>query len=249
MPGIDEVGAVSGVPLGGSSVQRGVIRPGDPIPAPPDVRLTLFQVATPGYLVAIGARFLGGRDFTPADAEHAPPVAVVNQAMADALWPGADPIGREILIHTDETTPRMVVGVIGNIRQTRLDRAVLLQYFVPLRQSPRRTMSVVVRGRGPIEQAALGRVVASVDPTLPVYDLRTLDRLMSQSVSERRALALVVAGFGGVALLLAAIGLYGIVSTSVVERRREIGIRVALGASGRLAARAPRAADRSGGSD
>lgn len=233
LPQVAHAGAVSGLPLAGNSIVRGVIRPDEPIPALDAVRLTLHQAATPGYVSAVGIRLRAGRDFTSADSTTAAPVAIVNRSLADALWPAADPIGREILVHTDEQTPRRVVGVTDDVRHVGLDAPVYPQYFVPFAQSPARSMSVTVRSTAPVPAGDLRRVVAGLDPSLPLYEMQTLDALLDDAIGTRRALTLGLTAFGLVALVLAVTGLAATVGTAVTERRREIGIRLALGATPR----------------
>jgi putative ABC transport system permease protein len=231
LPGVSAIGAVSGLPLAGNSTVRGVIRPGDPIPEPDKVRLALYQVSTPGYFTAIGMRLLRGRDFTNADTATSMPVAIINESMAAALWPGADALGREILVHTDEQLPRTVVGVFADVHHYGLDRRVDSHYFVPLTQAPSRTMSLALRLSQPVAPAELRRATSVVDPALPIYDVRTVDDILQRSVSGRKALAMTLTLFGALALVLASVGLYGTIAAGVAERRREIGIRLSLGAS------------------
>jgi predicted permease len=231
LPGLAGIGAVSGLPLAGNSTVRGVIRPGDPVPEPDKLRLALYQVATPGYVSAIGMNLLRGRDFTEADSSTSPPVAIINESMAQTLWGTTEVVGREILIHTDEKLPRTVVGVFADVHHYGLDARVDPHYFVPLRQAPVRTMSLALRLSRPIAPADLRRATASVDPALPIYEVRTVDEILQRSLSSRKALAVTLLLFGAVALTLAAVGLYGTVAAGVSERRREIGIRLSLGAT------------------
>ena len=196
LPGLAGIGAVSGLPLAGNSTVRGVIRPGDPVPEPNKLRLALYQVATPGYVSAIGMNLLRGRDFTDADSSTSPPVAIINESMAQTLWGTTEVVGREILIHTDEKLPRTVVGVFADVHHYGLDARVDPHYFVPLRQAPVRTMSLALRLSKPIAPADLRRATASVDPALPIYEVRTVDEILQRSLSSRKALAVTLTLFG-----------------------------------------------------
>ena len=230
LPQVSSVGATGGVPMAGSTTVRGAIRAGDPLPARGEEKLVTYQVSTPGYLETLGIR-VAGRDFTTADTATARPVAIVNESMARLLFPDGAALGREILIHTDETTPREIVGVIPDVRYRGLERPILPQYFVPFSQAPRRTMTVAMKATGPVGLADVRSIVQSIDPSLPVYDVRPLDRVVRGSIAGREAQTTILTLFGVVAVMLAAIGLHGIVATGVRERRREIGIRLAIGAS------------------
>jgi ABC-type lipoprotein release transport system permease subunit len=153
----------------------------------------------------------------------------VNESLARELWPGENPIGRDVILDPDK--PHRVVGLIADVRQFGLDQRLYPQYFVPFRQSPVRTLSVALRLRSPLSHDDLRATLATVDRTIPLYSLRTFESVTAASLSARRNLAGTVAFSGAAAVLLAAIGLYGIVSAGVRDRRREIGIRVALGAT------------------
>lgn len=229
IPGVEAAGAVSGIPLGSSNTVRGVIAAGTPKPETFDDHLALYQVATPGYLQALGAR-LRGREFAATDTATSEPVMVINQHLADRLFPGQDPVGRQAWVFTDEPMARRIVGVIATIRHMALDEDEYSQYFVPMTQSPQRAMSLVLRAPSGLDGARVREAARAVDPTLPLYEVRTLDQVLRQSLAERRALTTLVTAFGVVALLLSCLGVYGVVTHAAAERRLELVIRLALGA-------------------
>jgi predicted permease len=229
LPEVETAGAIDSLPMADNDTISSIRRPDEPVPARGEERWALRQVSTPGYFRASGTRLVAGRDFTEADAAGAEPVVVVNASLARELWPDANPIGRDLILEPE--TPHRVIGLIADVRHFGLDQQLYRQYFLPLRQAPARTLSIALRLRSPLAPGAVREVLASIDRSVPLYDMRTLDALTSGSLASRRSLAGTVAVCGGAAVLLATIGLYGIVATGVRDRRREIGIRLALGAS------------------
>jgi putative ABC transport system permease protein len=229
LPQVDAAGAVSSLPMADDDTISSVRRPDEPAPARGKERWALHQVSTPGYVRASGTRLLAGRDFTEADASGGERVTIVNESLARALWPDLNPIGLDVIL--EPNTPYRVVGLIADVRQFGLDRRLYPQYFVPFRQSPVRSLSVALRLRTPLSHDDLRGALAAVDRTVPLYSLRTFESITAGSLRGRRNLAGTVACCGAAAVLLASIGLSGIVATGVRDRRREIGIRVALGAT------------------
>lgn len=170
-----------------------------------------------------------GRDFSRDDAAAAPRVALINQALADRQYAGVDPVGRYITFHGGEH--RRIVGILRNVRETSLDLAPEPQLILPFSRDPSRGRYVMIRSAGPpgTVHDAVTRVVAALDPGIVAAAFRPMDDLVSKAVAPQRFRAVLVAALGAVAVLLAAIGVYGTVGQTVARQTREIGIRMALG--------------------
>jgi putative ABC transport system permease protein len=232
LPGVRAFGVTTGLPLTGLGAGSPFWIEGSPAPPESQRPSALVRSVTPGYFQTMGIPLIAGRFFTAADDAQQHPVVIVNQLLARRFWPHASAVGQHITVDLPERTVAEIAGIVGDVKSESVQRDDWPTIYSPYAQASMASIVLAVRASGsPLALArAVQREVRSLDPNQPVADIRSMEQVVDNTVSGARFNMSLLTAFALIAFILAALGIYGVISYDVNERLNELGIRMALGA-------------------